>query len=151
MRGRILLVPMMFAFACTTAGTDTTPSTAAPDPTITSPSTTTTRIDAPGSSTSTTELTTTTTTEPDGTRLTITYEAGTVAGGGRLEVPLGDDVVIAINSDVTDEVHLHGYDIFLDLEAGVPAELAFTADIPGIFELELESSHVDLAQLEIAP
>ena len=43
------------------------------------------------------------------------------------------------------------YDIFVDLEPGSTGVIEFVADIPGIFELELESSGVLLADLEVAP
>ena len=51
--------------------------------------------------------------------------------------------------DEHDEVHVHGYDLYLDLEAGEPAELRFTADIPGVFEAELHHSGIVLAELQI--
>ncbi|HEX6654079.1 MAG TPA: hypothetical protein VF072_15145, partial [Thermoleophilaceae bacterium] len=43
------------------------------------------------------------------------------------------------SSDAHDVIHLHGYDIEKDVEAGKPATFKFTADIEGIFEIE---SHV---------
>jgi hypothetical protein len=55
-----------------------------------------------------------------------------------------------VDADVADEVHVHGYDLVADVAPGSPAELTFLADIPGVFEVELESSHVELLRLEVA-
>jgi ABC-type Fe3+-hydroxamate transport system substrate-binding protein len=99
----------------------------------------------------TTEPPTTTTSEPEGLEIDISFVSGAVEGGGRIEVPLGEPVVIRIDSDTVDEGHLHGYDIFVDLEPGATGVIEFVADIPGIFELELEDSGVLLADLQVAP
>ena len=80
----------------------------------------------------------------------LEYRAGAVTGvSGRVEVPLGSDVVLRVTSDVADELHLHGYDQKADLQAGVPGELRFRADIPGIFELELEQVGKKLTRLQV--
>ena len=80
----------------------------------------------------------------------LEYRAGAVTGvPGRVEVPLGSDVVLRVTSDVADELHLHGYDEKADLRAGVPGELRFRADIPGIFELELEQVGKKLTRLQV--
>ena len=71
------------------------------------------------------------------------------AQSGGVEVPLGSDVVLRVTSDVADELHLHGYDQKADLQAGVPGELRFRADIPGIFELELEQVGKKLTRLQV--
>lgn len=49
-------------------------------------------------------------------------------------------LVINTTADVAEEVHVHGYDLFLDLEPGATGSLSFVADIPGIFEVEFERS-----------
>lgn len=82
--------------------------------------------------------------------MALTYGAGQVSGvSGRVEVALGSDVVLRVTSDVTDELHLHGYDEKIDLVAGAPGELRFRADIPGIFELELEQTGKQLTRLQV--
>jgi hypothetical protein len=43
---------------------------------------------------------------------------------------------VIVASDVDDEVHIHGYDIMLDVSLQEPAKVRFTADIPGVFEVE---------------
>lgn len=65
------------------------------------------------------------------------------------QVALGDQVRIEITSDVADELHMHGYDLELELEPGVPGILEFTADIEGRFELETHETALQLLQLEV--
>jgi len=65
----------------------------------------------------------------------------------RFEVERGSSVLIRFESDQTEHIHLHGYDILVDLVPGQPAELAFVADSPGSFEVELEDSRRFLFEL----
>ena len=55
-----------------------------------------------------------------------------------------------VTSDTAEEVHVHGYDILKAVSGGHPAHFAFTAEIPGVFEVELEGSGRLLLQLEIS-
>ena len=55
----------------------------------------------------------------------------------RVEVAKGHQVRIVITSDHADEVHVHGYDIEEEIAAGRPTTIAFVADQPGSFEVEL--------------
>lgn len=83
---------------------------------------------------------------------TIVIEGGEPAGGVQeLEFTAGDQVVFEVDSDVAEEVHVHGYDIEVDVEPGKPAKVDFTADIEGIFEVELEESAVQIAELTVNP
>jgi heme/copper-type cytochrome/quinol oxidase subunit 2 len=59
-------------------------------------------------------------------------------------------VTVRVTSDVADEIHVHGYDLKQDVEAGSTAEISFTADIPGVFEVELENAGFKLADLEVS-
>ena len=85
-----------------------------------------------------------------GTVFDVTVAGGEVTGGGRQEVDLGDTVTIRVTSDVTDRIHLHGYDLQADVSAGETAELTFDATIPGVFEVELEDAGIPLLDLEIS-
>ncbi len=132
--------------ATTTTLPDAAPSTSAVSETTTTALESTTTVEtAPASDVPTT------TSVPDVVAFAISYVGGEVTGGGRIEVPLGEPVQLLIESDIADEAHLHGYDIYLDLDAGAAGTIEFTADIPGIFELELENSRVLLAELEVSP
>ena len=80
-----------------------------------------------------------------------TYRDGEVTGvDSRVAVPLGTDVVLRFTSDVTEEIHVHGYDLFTDLVPGQPAEIAFTADKPGVYEVELHDAGRPMYQLRVS-
>ena len=133
--------------AATTTTTDTAPTTAAPatvSPTTTSGVTTTIAL-------TTTAAPETTTATAGPKMIELTYEDDEVRGvDGRVAVETGDSVRIEVSADVTDHVHLHGYDLFADVAPGSPAVIEFTADIPGIFEVELEDRHTLLFELEVS-
>lgn len=67
----------------------------------------------------------------------------------RHSVSVGDEVMVIVTGDVTDEIHVHGYDLVADLVPGQPATMTFTADIPGVFEIELHDAGTLLAELEV--
>jgi hypothetical protein len=101
----------------------------------------------------TTRATTTTTARPAGpTTIRIVVRGGRVVGGlRRARLERGDRAVLVVRADVTDHVHLHGYDIMRDVAPGRPARLRFRATIPGRFEVELEDRRLQIAQLEVRP
>ena len=78
-----------------------------------------------------------------------------IAGGSvevaedRVAVARHGIVEITITSDVADEVHVHGYDIRRAVEPGVTTAMRFPADIPGVFEVELEDSGALLFELTV--
>lgn len=83
---------------------------------------------------------------------TIVIKGGQPEGGVKdLSYKSGDTVRIEVSSDVADEIHVHGYDISTDVEAGGKAKVEFVADIEGVFEVELESAGVQIAQLTVEP
>jgi hypothetical protein len=83
---------------------------------------------------------------------TIEVENGSPIGGvAEIEVSKGDPVLLEVRADVEDEVHVHGYDEFADVTPGDPAKVEFTADLEGIYEIELEGSHTQIAELEVRP
>jgi hypothetical protein len=56
-----------------------------------------------------------------------------------------------VHADVSDEVHVHGYDIHGDVSPESPSSITFTADAPGVFEVELESAGLLLFELKVSP
>ena len=89
---------------------------------------------------------------PAAERIEIVVEGGRPQGGiARPKVSQGDRVVLVVRSDVADEVHLHGYDLSADVPAGGTARISFVADVPGRFEVELEDTGVQLADLTVEP
>src|SRR4029453_6097587 len=83
---------------------------------------------------------------------TIVVKNGEPVGGVReLEYSAGDQVRFEVESDVADEIHVHGYDLMKDVPAGGAVTFSFPAEIEGIFEVELESRGAQLAQLRVDP
>ena len=83
---------------------------------------------------------------------TITIKNGEPVGGiADLTFSQGEDVRFVVDSDTADEVHVHGYDIGQDVEAGGTTEFDFPADLEGVFEVELESSATQIAELTVNP
>ncbi len=80
-----------------------------------------------------------------------TVNAGTVSGvDSRVPARLGEQLVVRVTSDATDEVHVHGYDLHAEVPAGGTVEIPLTATIPGGFEVELEGSGQTLFQLRVS-
>jgi hypothetical protein len=143
MVGRAGVVVLALAtVACGPVG-DTTTSTTGP-PLTTAPTTTgdqtTTLPD-----TTTPADTTTTTIAPT----IIEIASGEVEGPGVIEVDLGETVGVWVVSDIDDELHVHGYDLVFEIEAGVPLNLSFVADIPGVFEVEVHSIHAHIFDIRV--
>jgi len=82
----------------------------------------------------------------------VRFRDGDVVGGqARLTFEKGETARFAISSDVADEIHVHGYDVYKDVPAGGTARFAFRADIEGIFEVELHGRGLEVAQLRVEP
>ena len=121
------------------------------EPPATAAPTTTTTVGTTTPTTSTTVTTTTTTGGPGPVEIVVSVEAGSVDGGGRIRVELDTEVRLIVSVDIADEMHVHGYDLFVDVIPGTPATLEFEATIPGIFEVELESLGLVLLELVVEP
>ena len=68
------------------------------------------------------------------------------------EYERGDTIRLRFTSDVAEEVHIHGFDEYIDVPAGGTPKMArFKADLEGIFEVESHGSGEILAKLEIRP
>ena len=63
----------------------------------------------------------------------------------------GETVRFRVRADVTDEIHVHGYDLMKDIEPGKTIEFSFPAEITGIFEIELEGAGEQIGQLRVDP
>jgi hypothetical protein len=83
------------------------------------------------------------------TVLSVNVRGGSVEGASRQRATLNQPVTIRVTSDVADEVHVHGYDKTFPVAAGRSGETTFVANIPGVFEVELERSHKLLFTLEV--
>ena len=67
----------------------------------------------------------------------------------RVRVDIGQKVRIRVQADRSEEVHVHGYDLKADVAPGRPAVVDFTADVPGVFEVELEQAGLKLLELQV--
>jgi len=102
---------------------------------------------APAGSTNTADNTVT---KPEIT--TIVIKNGKPVGGiAELSYNEGEQVRFKVDSDVSDEVHMHGYDIMKDVEAGGSVTFDFPATIEGIFEAELEDRGEQILELTVNP
>ena len=88
---------------------------------------------------------------PTARTLDVTFAGGEVSGvEGRVDVKKGEQLVLRITSDVAEEIHVHGYDLYADLVPGQTAQLAFKADLPGSYEVELHDAGRPLFQLRVS-
>lgn len=89
--------------------------------------------------------------DPEPKLLDIEVEAGEpVDGVADLEYSKGDEISFLISSpDTSDEIHVHGYDLYYDLEAGDDVKVDFPADLQGVFEIELHGTGNLIAQLTV--
>jgi hypothetical protein len=86
-----------------------------------------------------------------GSTLNVSVVDGKPDGGVQhLTVDQGGQVTVRVTSDgLEDEVHVHGYDLSQDVSPSEPAEITFTADIAGRFEIELEDAGTPIGELEV--
>jgi hypothetical protein len=87
-----------------------------------------------------------------GTVPTIVVKDGKPVGGIRvLNYNAGERIHFKVRSDVSDEVHVHGYDLHKDVKAGGTVSFDFPASIEGIFEAELEGRKEQIVELRVNP
>lgn len=65
------------------------------------------------------------------------------------EAPLGAEVTIEVTSEVDEELHVHGYELEADLQAGGSSTIRFTAEMTGAFEIETHDSPAVWAKLVV--
>jgi hypothetical protein len=63
-----------------------------------------------------------------------------------IRITQGDVLELVFTTDESAELHLHGYDIYLNVEPGTPAVLRVDAKIAGRFPLESHRFGSDVAQ-----
>lgn len=153
------LVMLAVAVVLFTACGDDDATTSAPTTTtavVTTQASTTTNV----SDTSTTTVSSATTVGDDGVisitvaigsaGLDVVVEGALVETGSRVAVPTGSAVHLVFSGGVAEELHIHGYDLALEIAPGGIEILDFIADIPGIFEVELEGAHTLVFELEVS-
>jgi hypothetical protein len=60
-------------------------------------------------------------------------------------------VRLAVRSDRAEEIHIHGYDRYVDVEPGKVERARFPARLEGVFEVEAHSDGTLLANLRVEP
>ncbi|MBS1892038.1 MAG: hypothetical protein JST59_12145 [Actinobacteria bacterium] len=81
----------------------------------------------------------------------VVREGEPVGGVAELTYDKGERAKFRVTSDSAEEIHLHGYDIGKEVEAGGTVTFDFDADLEGIFEIELEERATQIAELTVNP
>jgi hypothetical protein len=81
----------------------------------------------------------------------VVREGEPVGGVAELTYDQGERARFRIASDSAEEIHLHGYDIGKDVEAGGTVTFDFAAGLEGVFEIELEERATQIAELTVNP
>jgi hypothetical protein len=74
-----------------------------------------------------------------------------VGGIKKLTFKKGDQIRFKVDSDIADEIHVHGYDFHKDVPAGGSVSFSFPAKIEGVFVIELEAKGEQIAELRVRP
>lgn len=83
---------------------------------------------------------------------TIVVKDGKPVGGVQeIEVDKGDTIQFRVKSDEDHEVHLHGYDIEKEVDAGGQVGFKLAADLDGLYEIELEDLSEPIGELRVNP
>jgi heme/copper-type cytochrome/quinol oxidase subunit 2 len=91
-----------------------------------------------------------TNTTSSGGPVVINVVGGKPQGGvQKITVNKGQPVRFKVVSDVSDEIHVHGYNFHKDVKKGGSVSFDFPAKIDGIFVIELESRGEQIASLQV--
>jgi hypothetical protein len=89
--------------------------------------------------------------EPQVVQARIVVQGDVAPTVKRFSVQHDRQVVLVVESALTDHVHVHGYDLMADIAPGAPATIRFKATAPGRFEIELEDRGLQIGELEVRP
>jgi heme/copper-type cytochrome/quinol oxidase subunit 2 len=91
-----------------------------------------------------------TNTTSSGGPVVINVVGGKPQGGvQKITVNKGQPVRFKVVSDVSDEIHVHGYNFHKDVKKGGSVSFDFPAKIDGIFVVELENRGEQIASLQV--
>lgn len=76
---------------------------------------------------------------PEELDILVKLEHGSLTPG-TIQVKQGDMVTLKIEAEESGEFHLHGYDIEMDVEAGVPTDFFVAADATGRFRITFHAA-----------
>ena len=81
-----------------------------------------------------------------------------VGGAQDISATQGDHLTMTLETDVPAELHIHGYELSKDIDAGKAGSISFSADATGEFEVEAhhlvhgeEGPGAELATLRVNP
>jgi hypothetical protein len=103
-------------------------------------------------SSSTTSSSATTSGQATSSIPTIQIKDGEPVGGIQdLSFNKGEDIKFRVDSDAAWEIHFHGYDIPMDVKAGGSVTFDVPATIEGVFEVEIEQTATQIAEITVNP
>ena len=76
---------------------------------------------------------------------------GPVGDPKTIEYDSGETVRLRFTSNTASEIHIHGYDKYVNVPAGGSARTRFKAEAEGIFEIEDHGTGAILAKLQVSP
>ena len=91
---------------------------------------------------------------PDKVTASISVDKTGQPNGGikHLTVKKNGTVDFTVTTAIPDEVHLHGYEIEKESQAGKPVRFNFKASMDGVFEIEVHKPTANqIAELEVQP
>jgi hypothetical protein len=87
--------------------------------------------------------------------LELNEQGGATGGAATMRVKRGATVALVVRSAVSGSLHLHGYDVELELRAGEASIASFAADTTGRYPMEVHAQGADdgvtVGYLEIRP
>jgi plastocyanin len=82
----------------------------------------------------------------------IQVKGGRVVGGlATIKAKQGDTVRFQVSTDKPHEIHLHGYNVAKNATTTKPASFQLKATETGIFEIEIEDTSTQIAELRVEP
>lgn len=81
----------------------------------------------------------------------IPVPSGEAADVAEVEVKKGETVRLSFRAEGPGEIHIHGYDRYVQLKGARAARVAFEADIDGVFEVENHDTGAPVAELKVEP
>lgn len=91
--------------------------------------------------------------QPAGKVIDVTIMGGDISPTNeRLDAVVGEPITLRVNSDTTDELHIHSVpDHTFEVEAKADQTFEFTVDVPGSVAIELHHADRTVATLAVRP
>lgn len=90
---------------------------------------------------------------PDRLDIDVTVKGGEVnPTNAQLEAKVKEPIVIRVNSDAADELHVHSTpDHTFKIDPGKAMQFQFTVDVPGNVDIELHQLNKTIATVQVQP